>query len=118
MSHETALNALRAAVPNAASSVASEWLNGIPSGWAPIIANDMATAAAAAAAAATAATQSTATQRPLSDAYLAGMPSKRRRLMKPINPNQLSDVPASIQQVSSMERSHEDIYAVHLAFSD
>lgn len=98
VSHETALDALRAAVPEAAPSTGSEWLNGIPPGWAPIIARDMGS--------------QSASQRPLSDAYLAGMPSKRRRLMKPVNPSQLSDIPASIQQVSIVEHSTNNHYYI------
>lgn len=88
MSHESALSALRGAVPEAAPSAGSEWMNGIPPGWAPIIARDMGS--------------QSSSQRPLSDAYLAGMPSKRRRLMKTVSPSQLSDIPASIQQVNTM----------------
>ncbi|OQR67960.1 hypothetical protein BIW11_13207, partial [Tropilaelaps mercedesae] len=84
VSHEAALTALRAAVPDTAPSAGSEWMGGVPPGWAPIIARDMGSQAAV--------------QRPLSDAYLSGMPSKRRRLMKPTSPSQLSDIPASIQQ--------------------
>lgn len=88
ISHETALQALRVAVSDVTangSGTSEAWLSTVPAGWGPIISRDLGAQGAP--------------QRPLSDAYLCGMPSKRRRLMKsPSSPSQLANIPASIQQ--------------------
>ncbi|XP_003740544.1 large proline-rich protein BAG6 [Galendromus occidentalis] len=84
VSHEVALGALQDAASAGDPSESRVWRGVVPSSWAPIIARDV--------------QSQSIQQRPLSDAYIEGMPSKRRRLMKSTNPSKLSNVHASLQE--------------------